>query len=65
MYEKQYEFIALLYSFFFHLDQDIIQIPLAIVILGSLACTFNFIVLIIILNDRTRGKKKEHLFCQK
>lgn len=33
---------------------DIIQIPLAIVIIGSLACTFLLIVLLLILNNRTR-----------
>jgi len=28
---------------FFYLDNDIIQIPLAIVIIGSLACTFFYL----------------------
>ncbi|CAF2381608.1 unnamed protein product [Rotaria sp. Silwood2] len=37
--------------------QDIIQIPLAIVIIGCIACTLLFIVLFIVLNDRNRVQR--------
>jgi len=42
---------------FFNLDNDIIQIPLAIVIIGCLAIAFLLIVIFILLNDRARGEK--------
>jgi len=50
---------------FFYLDNDIIQIPLAIVIIGSLACTFLLLVLFMVLNDRTRGIEDFFLNIQK
>ena len=39
------------------LDQDIIQIPLAIVILGCLAIVLLILVILIVLSNRTRGKE--------
>ena len=43
-----------------NLDNDILGIPLATVIIGSIANAFLLIVLLIILNDRTRGKSTEY-----
>ena len=40
------------------LDQDIKQIPLATVILGCLAIVLLILVILIVLSDRTRGKKR-------
>lgn len=37
-------------------DQNIIQIPLAVVILGSIACVILMLDLLIILSKRTLGK---------
>jgi len=58
MYGKRKKNVFFLIIIFicFYLDNDIIQIPLAIVIIGCLANVFLLIVLFIILNDRTRGE---------
>lgn len=47
------------------LDNDIIQIPLAIVIIGSLAIAFLLVALTIILSNRTRGKNEKDIFSSK
>lgn len=46
-------------SFDWNLDNDIIDIPLAIVIIGSIASALELIAILIILNNRTRSEKNE------
>jgi len=56
MYVKPEKKVCFFFNDFFYLDNNIIQIPLTIVIIGCLASAFLLIVLLIILNDRTRGE---------